>query len=550
MNRMLKTEAGGEAAPLFHDGERRVQERMGTRGIEAWARTAIRSRMPDQHRAFYAAQPFLIVSARDGKGRPWATVLEGKEGFVSSSKDTVLEIHGKPVSGDALEGAFQPGADAGILGIELATRRRNRANGRVLETSGEGFALGVDLAFGNCPQYIRARAFRRVRQAPAVAVSRGSALTASQKTWIATADTFFIASGYRGTGEHPGFGMDVSHRGGARGVVEVLGDRRIRFPDFAGNKLYNTLGNILADPRAGFLFLDFSTGSLLQLTGRAEIERDPDELRKYPDAQQFVSLEIEEIVELTSALRLRWQEEAASARSLRLIEKKRENADVTSFVFEARDGGPLPEFKAGQHLPVELKLPGAGKKLLRTYSLSGPPADPRYRISVKRLPDGAASRLLHDALEPGAIVECQGPAGDFTLPEGEDPLVLVSAGIGITPLLAMLHQLAGEGGSRPVWFVHGVRDGEHHPFREEVRRLVEGRAAIQALTWYSGPLASDVHGRDYDRPGRITVDALVALTDPARAHYLLCGPAGFLADMTSGLERRGVPESRIRSESF
>ena len=141
--------------------------------------------------------------------------------------------------------------------------------------------------------------------------------------------------------------MDASHRSGDRGFVQVVSDTRLAFPDYAGNNHFNTIGNLLRDPRAGFLFVDFATGSLLQLTGQAEIDWDSEAISSIPGSRRLVTFDIEEIVELPAAVPLRWDVDAESVRSLRLIEKTPASADVTSFVFEARDAGPLPEFEAG-----------------------------------------------------------------------------------------------------------------------------------------------------------------------------------------------------------
>ncbi len=534
----------------FHDGERQVQERLGDRDVERWARGAIRGFMPDQHRAFFEDQPFMIASARDAAGRPWATVLEGWPGFVRSPDPGSLTISALPVAGDALEEAFVAGADVGFIGIELATRRRNRVNGTVASAGSDGFRFAVGQSFGNCPQYIRARDVRWSTEAASGEAVRGSRLSATQAAWIRSADTFFIATGYRGEGDDEAFGMDVSHRGGERGFVHVLDDRRLMFPDYAGNRFYNTLGNILADARTGLLFLDFASGSLLQVTGRATIVWDVEEVAKVPGARQLVSFEVDEIVELTSVLHLRWQKEASAIRSLRLAEKIRESSDVTSFVFEARDEGALPSFKAGQHLPIELSLPAGHGKIQRSYSLSGDPSEGRYRISVKREPNGLVSRLLHDVLQVGGYIDAGRPAGDFSLPETNDPVVLASAGIGITPLLSMLHHLAGEDGSRPVWFVQSVRDGDHHPFRQEVESLTAGRPNIRHEIRYSRPQPSDVSGRDYNSVGRITAQELLDLSPKLQTQYFLCGPSAFLADLKSGLEQLGVSQERIHFEAF
>ncbi|MCG8594759.1 MAG: pyridoxamine 5'-phosphate oxidase family protein [Kiloniellales bacterium] len=539
-----------QARSPFHAGERQAQQRLGVRDIEDWARKVVRPYLPEQHRDFHTALPFLVAAARDGEGRPWATLLAGAEGFVTSPDPRTLVIDARPVPGDALEGRLTAGADLGILGIEPATRRRNRVNGRIAKDDDGAIALAVDQTFGNCPQYVRERAWRRVEGAPSGTPARGKRLTAAQRERIAAADTFFVASGHRGAGEDPAFGMDASHRGGDPGFVRVLDDRHLVFPDYAGNNHCNTIGNLLVDPCAGLLFVDFAAGGLLQMTGRTRIDWDSAAVAGFPGARRLVHFEIEETVELPAALPLRWDASAESVRSLRLVEKTAESAEVTSFVFEARDGGPLPGFGAGQHLPIELRVPGQEAPVRRTYSLSGAPGHGRYRISVKREPQGLASRHLHDAVEVGAILEARKPAGGFLLPCGECPVVLISAGVGVTPMLSMLHALAEEDGARPVWFVHGARDGAHHALAGEVRALAEKRPGIRTHVAYSRPRREDRRGRDYDSEGRLDAARLADLAPARDAHYLLCGPFGFMAEIQSGLERRGVPAERVHSESF
>ena len=534
----------------FHVGEQKVQERLSVRDIEDWARKVVRPYLPDEHRAFHTAMPFLVVAARDDQGRPWPTLLVGKEGFVTSPNATSLLIGAKPVFGDALEGAFTPGADIGILGIELATRRRNRVNGRVGENGSDVIVCNVEQTFGNCPQYIREREWRRIADNSPGTPIRGRRVTPSQREWIGAADTFFIASGYRAEGESPTFGMDASHRGGDRGFVRVSSETRLEFPDYAGNNHFNTIGNLVLDPRAGFLFVDFETGSLLQLTGRATVDWDSDALSQFPGARRLVTFDIEEIVELPSAVPLRWEADAESVRSLRLIEKIPESEDVTSFVFEARDGGPLPSFEAGQHLPIELSMPDLAEPVRRTYSLSSALDADRYRISVKREPHGLVSRHLHDHVEPGAIIDSRNPAGDFMMTCNKCPVALVSAGVGVTPMVSMLHSLAADDSERRVWFVHGVRDGGHHPLAREVHELATKRSGIQIHVAYSRPRAEDKIGIDYDSDGRVDGSLLADLIDNVEAHYFLCGPTRFMADIQTGLEQGGVPAEHIHTESF
>ena len=467
----------GDQSP-FHRGEQEVQARLGVRDIEDWARKIVRPYLPEEHRAFHTSLPFLVAAARDGQDRPWVTLLTGPAGFITSPDPQSLAIDATPVPGDALQHAMLPGADIGLLGIELATRRRNRVNGRIAGDSAGILTFAVEQSFGNCPQYIREREWRRVDDVPAGTPMRGTSLTPTQRQWIAQADTFFIASGHRGEGDSPTFGLDASHRGGDRGFLQILSDTRLVFPDYAGNNHFNTIGNLVLDPRVGLTLVDFDTGSLLQLTGRATIDWDSPAVARFPGARRLVTVDIDEIVELPTALPLRWSADAGSVRSLRLIEKTRESADVTSFIFESRDGAPLPLFQAGQHLPIEFEIPGREEPVRRSYSLSGAPSRTRYRISVKREARGLASRYLHDHVEVGTILDARLPAGDFLLPPSHAPIVLVSAGVGVTPLASMLHTLAEEAGERPVWFVHGARDGDHHPLAREIRDLAAKRPGI------------------------------------------------------------------------
>jgi hypothetical protein len=534
----------------FHPGEQAVQERLGVRDIEEWARKVVRPDLPEQHRAFYSALPFLVAAARDADGRPWATLLAGPVGFVSSPDPRSLVIDTKPVPGDALDGALTAPSDIGILGIELASRRRNRVNGRISDDGADALVFAVDQAFGNCPQYIRERQWRWVEGTRPGTPKRDTNLTPAHRAWIAEADTLFIASGHRGDGESRTFGMDASHRGGDRGFVSVASETRLVFPDYAGNNHFNTIGNLALDPRAGLLFVDFQTGGLLQLTGRTTIDWDSDAVARIPGARRLVAFDIEEIVELPAALPLRWDADAESVRSLRLIDKIPESDDVTSFVFEARDGGPLLPFEAGQHLPIELDVQGHEEPVRRTYSLSGAPDSDRYRISVKREPYGVASRHLHDRVEPGAILDARKPAGDFVLPCSGCPVVLVSAGVGTTPMVSMLHALAEGTGKRSVWFVHGARDGAHHPLAGEVRDLVANRPGVRVHVAYSRPRPADQAGSDYDSVGRVNGALLADLVDHPDAHYLLCGPTRFMADVQTELERSGVSADHIHTESF
>jgi ferredoxin-NADP reductase/predicted pyridoxine 5'-phosphate oxidase superfamily flavin-nucleotide-binding protein len=540
----------------FHRGEQIIQSRLGVRDqIEPWARKVVREYLPAEHRAFYAGLPFVVAAARDAAGRPWATVLEGEPGFASSPDPGILRISATPATGDALAEGFEPGADIGLLGIELHTRRRNRLNGRIDHRDGSGFELAVGQAFGNCPQHIHERVWRTDLPSTAPLRRAHTALTGALRQRIDTADTFFIASGHRGEGESSAFGMDVSHRGGDPGFVRVLDERTLLFPDYAGNNHFNTIGNLLLDPRAGLLFVDFSTGDLLQLTGRATVEWDHPDSSLFPGAQRLIRFDLEAAIELRSALALRWDEPAEPARRFRIAKRIRESEDVVSFVLDPVDGEiPLP-FHAGQHLPIEAQLPGRTQRTLRTYSLSGAQSGPRYRITVKREAHGEISRHLHDSVREGDELHARQPSGDFVLqPPTERGVVLLSAGVGVTPMVSMLHGLVEQerrsGSAIPISFLHVARDGRHHPLAQEIRRLIEQAGDARLHVAYTRPRDADVAGRDYQSRGRLDADQLGETVHSLEADFYLCGPVAWMASVSDALEQRGVSPERIHSESF
>jgi ferredoxin-NADP reductase/predicted pyridoxine 5'-phosphate oxidase superfamily flavin-nucleotide-binding protein len=540
------------AGSPFHEGEQRVQERLGVRdAIEPWARKVVRPFLPEGHREFYGQLPFVVLGARDAGGRPWATLLASRPGFLASPDPRALVSAVLPSAADALAGALVEGADVGLLGIEPATRRRNRVNGRIAAASDAGFTLAVDQSFGNCPQYIHERHWRHEPSRATPAARRHDGLDDRLRGWIERSDTFFIATGHRDEGESPSFGMDASHRGGQPGFVCVEDEHHLVFPDYAGNNHYNTLGNLLLDARAGLVFVDFERGSLLQLTGRATIQWKATDLDRFPGARRMVAYELEEAVEVEGALPLRWDAASGSVRSLRVVEKVRESEDVASFVLESRDGGPLPDWSAGQYLPLEVEISGRSSAESRTYSISNAPGEGRYRITVKRNPQGTVSRYLHDRVGHGDILNARTPAGEFVLHEtGDRPVVLVSAGVGLTPLVSMLHALVASAEERRVWFVHSARDGRHQPLADEVRRVAEGTPRVTLHVAYTRPLPEDEARGGFDSRGRIDGALLESLVPGLEGDFYLCGPAGFMAGVQQDLEVGGVATERIHTESF
>ena len=240
----------------------------------------------------------------------------------------------------------------------------------------------------------------------------------------------------------------------------------------------------------------------------------------------------------------------AGFRPLRVTGKTRESISVTSLQLEPADGRSLPAGLPGQFVVLRLRPTAGASPLLRSYSLSGEPSEAHYRISVKRNVGGVAGAYIADEVRPGDIIELAAPRGGFTLHPGDGSVVFLSAGIGVTPVLAMLHALAAGRSSRQVWWLHGARDRGEHPFAEEVRAALKELAGAHSHVCYSAPGPGDRIGVDYDARGHLGAAVLVELGVPRDADFYMCGPAVFMADLSAGLAGLGVSRDRIHTEMF
>jgi hypothetical protein len=285
----------------FHSGELAVQEQAGVSEQAGRIGQSVRGAMPPAAQDFLRQQRLAILGGADAGERVWASLLAGEPGFLEPAGEAELRIHALPIDGDPLAGRVEAGGDAGLVAIDLASRRRLRVNGVIARAPG-GAALRAREVFFNCPKYIQAREQRDLDLAGwgAPAVRRGDP-TEGQRAWIAGADTFFLASVHRERG------ADASHRGGPPGFVRVIGERGLLVPDYAGNNMFQTLGNLALDPRVGLLFLDFERGRTLQATGTARLIWDPARFADLPGAQRALEIEIAETVEVERATPRRWR---------------------------------------------------------------------------------------------------------------------------------------------------------------------------------------------------------------------------------------------------
>jgi predicted pyridoxine 5'-phosphate oxidase superfamily flavin-nucleotide-binding protein len=280
----------------FHAGELAAQRLAG----QASAGGAIYDAMPAQHREFFAAQAFLLMATVAADGWPAASVLSGAPGFAASPDPHTLRL--------AVAAGLPVGAQVGLLGLDFATRRRNRANGVVAASGPQGLRIDVRQSFGNCPKYIVQRDLRAPPAGPGGALHDGAAgrpfdgLDQAARAVVARADTFFIASS---GGAH---GADMSHRGGPRGFVRIDGDSLL-VPDYPGNRYFNTLGNLQLDERAALLFVDYASGDLLQLRGRATVLWPAGAAN---GAERYWRFAVEGGWRQSAALPLRWDERAGA----------------------------------------------------------------------------------------------------------------------------------------------------------------------------------------------------------------------------------------------
>lgn len=560
----------------WHAGERQLQEHVGVaERMEAFGRKVIRREMPDQHRQFYQQLPFMLCGAVDAEGQPWASILEGPPGFAHSPEPSRLQFDRLPAADDPAQ--LQAGAAIGLLGIELHTRRRNRLNGRVGAMTAGGFEVSVDQSFGNCPQYIQLRQFRSVPLAdPATRIAQHLfELDAAAQATIAGADTFFVASYVDVDGQRS---VDVSHRGGQPGFVRIEGNR-LTIPDFAGNLHFNTLGNLLINPKAGLLFIDFNSGDLLHLSGRTEILLEGPQIEAFQGAERLWTFDVERVVRRPAALALRWRfdgmspnslmtgtwEQAAARlqaqalgdawRPLRVARIEAESQNIRSVYLEPADGAGLPVFQAGQHLPLRFTI--GGQTHIRTYSLSSAPSDDFFRISVKR--DGLVSAHVHDEIHVGDVLQARAPQGHFTVaPHERRPLVLLAAGVGITPLLSMVREVVYQGWRtrqiRPTFFLQSSRTLADQPFRAELDRLLDGVGdTVRVLRLLSQPEPEAREGEDFDLTGRIDTALLQSILDVEdydQLDFVLCGPGSFTQGLYDSLRELDIRDSRIHAETF
>ncbi|MHA3021244.1 pyridoxamine 5'-phosphate oxidase family protein [Mycobacterium sp. BMJ-28] len=283
---------------LYHPGEVTVQQRMGQSEIAQRVGRMVHPTIPGAAADFLAEQPMIVISAADDTGRMWTGLIAGPPGFVYADDARTIVVGALPAHGDPLAEILRTPRRIGMIAVEPQTRRRMRVNGTAAPHDG-GLLIHTDQVYSNCPKYISRRSIEDARPAAeSPGVRHAVEIDSHTREIITAADTFFIGSA------DPEGNADASHRGGNPGFLQVLSPTRLRWPDYRGNSMFMTLGNIEANPRCGLLIPDWQTGSTIQLTGTAVI--DWDHRGDVPGAQSSVDFTLSELVELTAASPLRW----------------------------------------------------------------------------------------------------------------------------------------------------------------------------------------------------------------------------------------------------
>jgi hypothetical protein len=293
----------------WHEGELALQRQAGVEELmDAVGRQVVRPSLGPQHRRFFDQLSTLAAASVDPEGDTWATLLCGAPGFLSTPDPMSLQIGAMMPEDDPAGSGLRERCAVGLLGIDLLTRRRSRLNGHVLEKKENRICVGVAQSYGNCPQYIHSRSSSLVRDPLAPFASpplwTGDRLDEACRAFVRSADTAFVASYVEGRdGKRD---VDVSHKAGKRGFVHVTEDGTLEIPDYPGNQYFNTLGNILVNPRCGIMFPDFGTGDMLQLTGFGQVSLDVPGIARHYGAERLLRFAPRRVVLRRDALPMRW----------------------------------------------------------------------------------------------------------------------------------------------------------------------------------------------------------------------------------------------------
>lgn len=586
----------------FHQGEKKIQQRLGcSQQMEDFGRRVIRDYMPDQHREFYRRQSYIFAGFADASGQPWASILFNPAGFIQSPDAKTLLLSPQLLPFDPLRQVLQQAEnelsqvahpDIALLGIELATRRRNRVSMRLVQSCDNNIKLTLKQSFGNCPQYIQSRLLMQSLQVnPAATVLELTQLNQAAQDLISRSDTFFVASilPTKQACDEVSGGADISHRGGKPGFVRIDNNRSLSIPDYAGNNHFNTLGNLIENPKAGLLFIDFESGDVLSLSGTTEVLLDSDEIAHFKGAERLWKFHLKQGFYAKAVLQGQWlldsyslntqltgtwaeakqQAELAQQKSqfenYNIVAIEDQSSSIRSF-YLAPQSGFNRQFESGQFITLKAEI--NGKQEQRCYSLSSAPSDENYRISVKK--DGVFSAYLH-ALTTAQSLQVLPAEGRFVYDlASSKPALMLAAGIGITPFLSMLRESVSHAIAKRYWrpaiLIISLPSLAELSFVDEVNQLLqysEGRLSVfycfSRLLQKPSPEqlqgaklnADNCFNRRLDQSLLAQILKRCAwLDDIAAIEAHLCGPASFMQAAYDALLALGMDDKAVLAEAF
>ncbi|KAG2378336.1 hypothetical protein C9374_008479 [Naegleria lovaniensis] len=632
----------------FHEGECFFQHQVGlSEDKSSQLSQFVRNYMPMQHREFYEKMPFLLVSSMDEKERVWASIIVAHPPFLQestnvqtlqeSTNDLTLPYQAKPMvslartlddrsihietmllHGDPLQNNLKSEIPIGILGIEPHTRRRNRVNGRVkgsVAFSNSGindhhetvsFLLEVDVTMGNCPKYIQAREWNwkdRRREEGYGNVSRGLWVLPSQlEEFISKSDAFFIASASKESMSSSSLnptehdrrqGLDVSHRGGKPGFVTVsrtisqvekTEQTILEYPEYLGNFMFNTLGNIVTNPKVGLLFINFDNGDLLYMTGKAFVAQG---FQSKPGAQHTVRFYLEEWIYSQKQVPFEWkylsesiynpqvqfQSSLSKVNSnklgmdsivVRCKDRKKETHDTVTYTFSTAVAlGTLQ--KAGQYGTFLIDM-GPSGVVERSWTLTSPGGAGLYEISitVKTKEGGLVSNYLYEHMWPEKELRLKGIEGTFTLEDcihdlnETKYLVFIAGGIGITPFMSILRRKKLQQLQsiipqlEKIHLIHVVRTEQDLVFRSEIEKMVhhEFKDVFVFHPFLTASHISEDWKGGRGRLSKTDLEKIICHEQLLETQVMMCGPFGFMENIENIMQEIGLEKGRLHSEQF
>ncbi|MEH6443303.1 MAG: pyridoxamine 5'-phosphate oxidase family protein [Oceanospirillaceae bacterium] len=530
---------------LFHKGELTVQERANEADIAQRNGIVVSQHIIKGALPFIAQQYMTVISSTDEKNQIWTSVLFGKPGFISAPDDQHILINPQQIinqSADPLWLNITRNTQVGLLIIELSTRRRLRVNGNISLLSNGQYEVVVAQAYPNCPKYIQRRQPQLSDNVLTYETPKpqfGDSLTATQVELIANSDSFFVGSGV--DNNH----SDASYRGGETGFVSVINKYELQIPDYKGNSMFNTLGNFQSNPNAGLVFIDFVHNKLLQLTGTAKILWDqPDDNNNTGGTKRYWRFIIKGWQETQLPSGLNWtffdysphnpKIESSTELMLQISAIENISEKIKLLRLTAVNGGILPAFKAGSHLPIEVKL-SEKTTVQRHYSITSSHHDNRfYEIAVQQEKQGrGGSNYIHEQLKAGDFITAMHPVNKFSLTSSGKHHILIAGGIGITPIISMLKELSQSNQSFELHY--SVKKASDLAFKEEITRLA-GKHAHFYIT----------QGLDANR---LDLKSLF-MEGNKSSHVYICGPLSMIEAVKEKANVHNWDPSHIHFESF